>query len=136
MHFLLLLLLLIPVFYLLWLNGMLVINCKRALLYLDVRAGAPNSRKVTFSGCTGYTRRVLRLSCNCRYRFTLSCNVTKGTVRAEIHCKGANAPLLLGTEHPSQLLASGRCELVLFFEQADGTLQLTWEREENNAQSF
>ena len=80
MHFLLLLLL-IPVFYLLWLNGMLVINCKRALLYLDVRAGAPNSRKVTFSGCTGYTRRVLRLSRNCRYRFTLSCNVTKGMLR-------------------------------------------------------
>ena len=72
MHFLLLLLLLIPVFYLLWLNGMLVSNCKGALPYLDVRAGAPNSRKVTFSGRTGYTRRGLRHSRNCRCRFTLS----------------------------------------------------------------
>lgn len=48
MNFLLLLLLLIPVFYLLWLNGMLVINCKRALLYLDVRAGAPTAARSPF----------------------------------------------------------------------------------------
>lgn len=49
-------------FYILWVSGYLIINQKRALLYFDRRGKDSSSRKITFSSCTGYTKRVLNLS--------------------------------------------------------------------------
>lgn len=125
-------LVLLPAFYLLWRNGLLILNCKRALLYLDTRI--PNGRKVTFGSCSGYTKRALRPSSRCRYRFILSGETTRGKARAEIRGRGREVLLSLDCENPSQTLdtgGGGRYYLVFCFEKADGTLSLSWMQEEN-----
>ena len=77
-------------FYMLWISGYLIINQKRALLYFDCRGKDSTSRKITFSSCTGYTKRVLNLSKNHSYQFSFFSDITKGTAIAEIQDKNKN----------------------------------------------
>ena len=43
-------------FYFLYINGYLVTNAKRAVMYI----GSLGGRKATFTSCTGYTKRVIK----------------------------------------------------------------------------
>lgn len=116
-------------FYLLWISGSLIINQKRALLYLDIGGKDSHRRKVTFSSCTGYTKRVLNLSANCSYQFIFSSDITAGTARAEIQDKYKNILFSLDDTHPIQILNTGeskRYYLVFHFQKAGGTICLEW----------
>ena len=117
-------------FYILWISGYLIINQKRALLYFD-RRGKESSRKITFSSCTGYTKRVLNLSKNHLYQFSFSSDITKGTAIAEIQDKNKNVLFSLDNIHPVQSLDTSqisRYYLVFRFQKADGTICLEWKK--------
>ena len=116
-------------FYMLWVSGYLIINQKRAILYFDRRGKDSNSRKITFSSCTGYTKRVLNLSKNHLYQFSFSSDITKGTAIAEIQDKNKNVLFSLDNIHPVQNLDTSqisRYYLVFHFQKADGTICLEW----------
>ena len=116
-------------FYILWISGYLIINQKRALLYFDRRGKDSASRKITFSSCTGYTKRVPNLSKNHSYQFSFSSDITKGTAIAEIQDKNKNVLFFLDNIHPVQNLNTAqisRYYLVFRFQKADGTICLEW----------
>lgn len=116
-------------FYILWISEYLIINQKRALLYFDRRGKDSTSRKITFSSCTGYTKRVLNLSKNHLYQFSFSSDITKGTAIAEIQDKNKNVLFSLDNIHPVQNLDTSqisRYYLVFRFQKADGTICLEW----------
>lgn len=116
-------------FYMLWVSGYLIINQKRALLYFDRRGKDSASRKITFSSCTGYTKRVLNLSKNHSYQFSFSSDIAKGTAIAEIQDKNKNVLFSLDNIHPVQNLNTAqisRYYLVFRFQKSDGTICLEW----------
>lgn len=72
--------------YLLYINGIGVINSKSALMYQGCpRVGKNRNRiKAKFVFCSGTTKRVICLHPGKKYRFVFSSAITKGSVCVEI----------------------------------------------------
>lgn len=118
--------------YLLYRNGFLVLNTKRALVYIgSPRIGKNrNCLKATFSVCNGSIRQFLRLKKACRYRFVLASDTTKGSVCVRIRGRGEAAELNAG--NPSAVIetdAAGKCCVIVQFTRADGNYALCWEED-------
>nr|MDE7297452.1 hypothetical protein [Lachnospiraceae bacterium] len=63
-------------FYLLYINGWMIINAKRAVMYIGSRRG----NQATFSSCTGYIKRVVRFRESRTYHFTFEPELSAGEV--------------------------------------------------------
>lgn len=114
------------VFYWLYTNGYLVINAKRALVYV----GSMGGRKASFTSCTGYTKRVVtfRESGSVDFRFDLE--LSKGDVAMELLDASKNCILRLdpAVQHAQiPIEAKKRYYLVFRFHSASGRYLLTWE---------
>jgi len=48
-------------FYFLWVNGYMILNAKRALLFVGSLRGK-NKCEVSFSSCSGYVKKVINLT--------------------------------------------------------------------------
>ena len=48
-------------FYFLWVNGYMILNAKRALLFV-VSLRGKNKCEVSFSSCSGYVKKVIKLT--------------------------------------------------------------------------
>lgn len=121
--------------YLLYINGIGVINSKAALMYRGYpRVGKNKNRiKANFTSCSGTTKRVLRLQTGKMYRFVFSAVVTKGTVCVEILDKENNDLVVLDQERPSATLSvgsGGRLYVTTRFTRADGNYELSWSFQE------
>lgn len=117
--------------YILYNNGLGVINSKVALIYQGYpRIGQNKNRiKANFASCRGTTKRVIRLQSGKMYQFVFSSAVTKGTVCVEIVDKENDNLVVLDQEHPSAILSvgpRGRLYVTTRFTKADGKYELTW----------
>ena len=121
--------------YLLYINGVGVINSKSALVYQGCpRIGKNKNRiKASFTSCCGTIKRVIRLQAGKRYRFVFSSVITKGTVCAEIRDKKKDNLVVLDREHPCAVLSvepGGRLYVTTRFTGADGKYELAWDLQE------
>ena len=114
------------VFYLLYINGYLVINAKRALIYI----GSMGGRKATFTSCTGYTKRVVKFKESKDIHFHFDLELTKGDVTMELLDESKQCILQL--DHTNQharihIETKKRYYLVFRFKSASGRYLLTWD---------
>lgn len=121
--------------YLLYRNGIGVINSKAALLYQGYpRVGRNRNRiKAKFISCRGTTKRVICLRPERTYRFVFSPLITKGTVWIEIREKPKAPPLVLDWQHPCAAIpvkGDGRLFVTTRFTRADGEYELSWDIQE------
>lgn len=113
------------VLYLLYINGYLVTNMKKAVMYIETRRGT----HATFSACTGYTKRMVRFKESRPYHFTLSSELTKGELSVELlHSKKHQIMFLNGNQRNADLAIdkNKRYYLVVRFHSATGNYDLHW----------
>ena len=115
-------------FYLLWINGYIVLNMKQAVLFIgSIRV--KNKCKITFSSCSGYVKIVIKFKENRTYFFDLNCDVSKGDVSIVIENKNRETLLNLTPLTKTGSLTvdkKNRYYLILKFEKADGQYELKW----------
>lgn len=114
--------------YLLWINGYMVLNKKRAVLFTGSILGK-NRCKVRFSSCNGFVKKIIKFSDSRSYQFNFSNHITKGNVSIEILNKNKEIILNLSPSVPTGILDVNKKEkyyLVLKFDKADGEYKLTW----------
>ena len=123
------------VFYLLYRNGYLVAQNKRALLYI----GSLKGNKARFTSCTGRTRRVIRFKKDGICRLDFEPELTRGEVWVEILDSAKQQILCLDSHTRSGDLSvekGKRYYLVVHFKSATGSYSLNWdEREINGGQT-
>ena len=113
-------------FYFLYINGYLVTNAKRAVMYI----GSLGGRKASFSSCTGYTKRVIKFKESGSVHFNLALEISKGEVTMELLDTNKQCILQLSNTQPSSVIqidAKKRYFLVFRFKSASGSYLLTWE---------
>ena len=112
-------------FYLLYCNGFLVMNSKRAVMY----AGSKRGKAAKFSSCSGYTKRIMKVPETKQYRFSFDCNLTAGTVLVEVLDASKKPILTLDETHRCaavDLEKGKRYHLVVRFKAASGDYVLDW----------
>ena len=112
-------------YYLLYANGYLVINSKRAVKYI----GSMRGRKASFTSCTGYIKRVIKFKEDGSVQFYLDLDVSRGEVIMELFDETKECILKLdNTKQSANILveASKRYYLVFRFRAASGSYLLSW----------
>ena len=112
-------------FYILYINGYMVWNSKRALMYV----GSAWGRKASFTSCSGYTKRVIKFEEDKCYHFDLQLELNKGDVKVEI--LNSEKQCLLSLD---QNVAGGnvavekgkRYYMVVRFQAASGQYTVDW----------
>lgn len=121
--------------YILYINGIGVINSKAALLYQGCpRVGKNKNRlKAKFVSCRGTTKRVILLQPGRVYQFAFSSAVTKGAVWVEIQDKQKDRLWTLDQQHSCARISvegGGRLYVTTRFAKADGEYELAWKIQE------
>ena len=114
------------VFYLVYINGFLSIQSKRAILYI----GSLKGNSARFSSCTGYSKRVIRFRDSRIYCVAFDSELTKGDVSVEIlnSAKQTVACLSLNTPNGRIDAEKGkRYYLLIRFQSATGRYILSWD---------
>ena len=108
-------------FYFLWVNGYMILNAKRALLFVGSLRGK-NKCEVSFSSCSGYVKKVIKFNESREYTFKLDGDVSKGSIHVIVENKNKETILDL-------LTVDEKCRyyLMLKFEKADGKIKLQWD---------
>ena len=113
------------VFYVLYINGLLILNSKRAVMYVGSKGG----KKATFTSCSGYTKRVVKFRESKRCRFELKTDLSKGDVTVELHEAGGGEILRLDSQTQScevSVEKGRRYYLIVGFQTASGKYELEW----------
>ena len=113
-------------FYFLYINGYVVTNAKRAIMYFGFMGG----RKATFVSCTGYTKRVIKFDTTGPVHFHFDPKLSKGNVTMELLDSQKQCILQLDHANPSAVVhvdTKKRYYLVFRFKSASGSYLLTWE---------
>lgn len=126
----LLLLSLIPifagVFYLLYVNGYMIINAKSAVSFI----GSKKGNSAIFSSCNGYIKRVVRFKTDKVCTVTLNAELTKGDLRAELLDASKQVMMRLDRSNPTASITveqSKRYTLIVHFKSATGKYALVWD---------
>ena len=111
--------------WLLYQNGLMVVNSKRAVSFV----GSDRGRRASFTACTGTIRRILRFSESRTLRVVFSPVLTKGSVTMELLDSSKQPLLQLNEACPIGSISvekGRRYHLIFRFQSATGeyTLQL------------
>ena len=109
--------------WLMYQNGLMVLNSKRALSFV----GSDRGRRASFTACTGTIRRILRFSDSKTLRVVFSPVLTKGSVTMELLNSQKQSLLLLDETHPTGSIPvekGQRYHLVFHFQSATGEYSL------------
>ena len=109
--------------WLMYQNGLMVLNSKRALSFV----GSDRGRRASFTACTGTIRRILRFSDSKTLRVVFSPVLTKGSVTMELLNSQKQRLLLLDETHPTGSISvkkGQRYYLVFHFQSATGEYSL------------
>ena len=112
-------------FYVLYINGYMVMQSKRALMYV----GTDRGKKASFTSCSGYTKRVVKFEEDRIYHFDLKLELTKGDVTVEIQDSKKQCLLSLDqntTEGSITAEKGKRFFLVVRFGAASGNYTVDW----------
>ena len=109
--------------WLLYRNGLMVVNSKRAVSFI----GSDRGRRASFTACTGTIRRIVRFSQSKNLRMVFSPVLTKGRVAVELLDSRKQSLLRLDEARPtgSIFVEKGqRYHLVFHFQSATGEYSL------------
>ena len=112
-------------FYVLYINGYMVMQSKRALMYV----GTDRGKKASFTSCSGYTKRVVKFEEDRIYHFDLKLELTKGDVTVEIQDSKKQCLLSLDqnkTEGSITAEKGKRFFWVVRFGAASGNYTVDW----------
>ena len=113
--------------YLLYINGFLTIQAKRAVLYV----GSPGGTKARFSACTGYLKRIVRFKDSAAYRIVLDSELTAGDISVEFLDLAKQPVLRLNGSTRNGIVNAEkrkRYYLVVRFQSAAGSYTLSWDK--------
>lgn len=114
--------------YVLYIYGYLVINAKRAVMFVGSIRG-DESCKGSFTSCDGYMRRVMRFEGNKTYRFKLNAELSKGALSVMV-LDSHNQKLLEVSDSNAtdsiDVYKGERYYLVFRFQSASGKYELSW----------
>ena len=114
------------VFYLLYINGFLSIQSKRAILYV----GSLRGNRAKFVSCTGYTKRIIRFEESKTYRIVLNAELSAGKLSVAILDSEKKKLFLLNRHIQNGVIYAEkgkRYYLVFRFKSATGNYSLKWE---------
>ena len=117
------------IFYLLYMNGYMIVNRKRALMFVGRMRGT-NSCKATFTSCNGHMRRVVRFKQSRLYAFTLHTELTAGEMTMELLDSDKKVIMELNSENQMgsvDINCKKRYYLVFRFQTASGSYEFQWE---------
>lgn len=123
------LLCLAALFYFLYMQGLLVLSAKRAVMFVGSIRGGSNC-KARFSSCGGSMRRVMKFREDKTYKFSLESELSQGEMEVKILDASKQPALTLDSRHTSALLAARKKQryyLVFSFTSATGSYTLSWE---------
>lgn len=114
------------VFYLLYINGFLTVQSRRAILYV----GSLKGNSARFSSCTGYSKRVIRFRDSRTYCVFFDSELTKGDISAEILNPAKQTVVCLNCNTPTGRInveKGKRYYLLIHFQSATGRYTLSWD---------
>ena len=120
----LILVLMAAVFYILYINGYMIMNAKKATLFF----GKERGKYARFTSCSGYMKRVIRFKESREYEFSFETELEKGEVCVELW-RGNKDKILSLTDRGTQTVRVGSKEryyLVLRFVSATGSYHVDW----------
>ena len=112
------------VFYILYINGYMIMNAKKATLFF----GKERGKYARFTSCSGYMKRVIRFKENREYEFSFETELEKGEVSIELW-DNKQEKMLSMTNQGSQtviLESKKRYYLILRFVSATGSYHVDW----------
>ena len=115
---------LVAVFYLLYINGYMIINAKRATLFFGKNRG----KYARFASCSGFMKRVIRFKENREYEIHFETELEKGEVSIELW-DNKQEKVLSMTNQGRQIVtveSKRRYFLILRFESATGSYHIEW----------
>ena len=107
-------------------QGYITLNSKRALLF----SGSIGGKKATFTSCTGRIQRIFRPKEEKKYRFSLKLTLSSGAVSVYVLGSRKEPVLVLTPESPwgEVWLEKGKLyTLRIHFDHATGSYELSWE---------
>lgn len=117
------------VFYILYIQGILVVNSKTAVTFVGSIRGNGHCQ-ASFTSCNGEMKRVIKFKESKAYRFTLTSELEKGEIDVMVLDSSKQPVMLLNYIQPSAVVEvdkKRRYYLVLSFKSASGTYKLKWE---------
>ena len=120
----LILALMVAVFYLLYINGYMIINAKKASLFL----GKERGKYARFASCSGYMKRVIRFKESREYEFSFETELEKGEVCVELWNGNQEKVLVLSNQGKQVISVDNkkRYFLILRFVSATGSYHVDW----------
>ena len=115
-------------FYLLYVNGYMIINAKRAVMFVGSIRGNGKC-KASFSTCDGYMKRVIRFKENKTNNFNLKCQLSTGTLFVELLDSNKQKIMNLNNNYQSANINVERNKkyyLVFKFQSVTGNYELSW----------
>lgn len=116
-------------FYVLYMQGLMVINSKRVVMFMGSIRGRDNC-KAKFTMCSGSMKRVVRFKENRTYIFSLNSELSNGEVEVKI-LDSSKQPVITLNSNISEAHFDAdkrqRYYLVFLFESATGSYELRWE---------
>ena len=120
------LLLLAAALFILYQQGLITLNSKRALLF----RGSLGGKSAAFTSCTGRIQRIFRPKEEKKYRFSLKLTLSSGAVSVYVLGSRKEPVLVLTPESPwgEAWLEKGKLyTLRIHFDHATGSYELSWE---------
>ncbi len=121
--------LLFVLFYILYINGYMVLNVKRAVMFIGSIKRVDNRCGARMASCNGWMKRVVRFREVRKYYFKLEYGITKGDLQIEIQNRKRQVVLLLNEinrEGSINVEKNERYYIVLKFKDTTGEYKLYW----------
>lgn len=113
------------IFYVLYMNGFVALNGKKAATYM----AAPGGKRVSFSACNGATKRVIKFKESRTYEFTFEPSLNTGAVTMTLLDYNKKKVLVLdgNTRTGSVEAEAGKRYFMIFqFKTASGKYEIDW----------
>lgn len=116
------------VFYILYVQGVLIVNTKRAVMFVGSIRGKDNCR-ANFTSCSGYMKRVIKFKESKTYSFVLHSELEKGEIEVKILDATKQPIMTLNHIKQTAMIAvdkKRRYYLIFTFKSASGKYELKW----------
>ena len=112
------------VFYILYINGYMIMNAKKAILFF----GKERGKYARFTSCSGYMKRVIRFKESREFEFSFETELEKGEVSVELWNGNQEKVLVLSNQGKQVISVDNkkRYFLILRFVSATGSYHVDW----------
>lgn len=114
--------------YVLYINGYMTFNAKRAVTFIGSIRGRGRCG-ASFHSCSGYMKRIMRFKDSRVYRFELNANLVNGELEVEVLDRDKKTVMHLDGNTPQaefEVDRKKRYTLIFRFQSATGDFKLYW----------